>query len=79
MTKIKFKLNTWEKGNEFMNEIASFLGKTIEERDAKKIIEYSNERISFFPDDRGFAYIVCKVTDDRLIEKIQEIQDKLKS
>ncbi|MHA2053307.1 MAG: hypothetical protein ACW99F_06860 [Candidatus Hodarchaeales archaeon] len=75
--KIKFKLPTWEAGDQFMKEIASFLNKPIEERDSKQIIEFSDEKVSFFPDDRGFAYIVCKVTDRESIEKIQEIRNDL--
>jgi hypothetical protein len=76
--KIKFRLPTWEAGDDFMKEIASFLSKPIEERDAKQVIEFADDRISFFPDDRGFAYIVCRVSDPKLAEKIQELQDALK-
>lgn len=75
--KIKFRLPTWEAGNQFMKEIASFLSKPIEERDAKQVIEFADDRISFFPDDRGFAYIVCRVSDQELEKKIQELQHNL--
>ncbi len=60
-----------------MKEIANFLENPIEERDAKQVIENAEVRISFFPDERGFAFIVCKVRDLKLLEKIQKLRESL--
>ena len=53
--------------------MASELEAKIETRDARQIIETSKARISFHPDDRGFAFIVCKIADDQVKEQILEL------
>ena len=76
MEKMKFKLATWEKGEEFMQELAINLQTDIETRDAKQIIETEGVKITFHPDDRGFAFITCKIIDEHLKPMIFETRDK---
>ena len=59
--------------------MASKLDTKIKIRDARQIIETSTVRISFHPDDRGFAFIVCKIADnkvkDQILELVEEYQE----
>ena len=73
---MKFKLPSWKKGEEFIQEMASKLDIQIEVRDARKIIETPTVRISFHPDDRGFAFISCKISDDHIKTQIVELKKK---
>jgi len=76
MEKMKFKLATWEKGEEFMQELAINLQTDIETRDAKQIIETEGVTITFHPDDRGFAFLTCRITKEKLKQIIVEIKQK---
>ena len=76
MEKIKFKLSSWEKGEDFMQELAANLQTEIETRDARQIIETDKGKITFHPDDRGFAFITCKIRDEQLKLIIIETRDK---
>ncbi|MHA1945816.1 MAG: hypothetical protein ACXAC6_09600 [Candidatus Hodarchaeales archaeon] len=49
---------------------------TIETRDAKQIVETPNGKVTFHPDDRGFAYITCKITNDELKGVITQLREK---
>jgi hypothetical protein len=55
--------------------MASELDTKIEIRDARQIIRTPTVRISFHPDDRGFAFINCTVADDQVKEKILKLVD----
>lgn len=59
-----------------MEELASKLDTKIETRDANLVI--TNERITvhFDPDDRGFAFITCKVYDESLEQILSEYINK---
>ncbi len=61
-----------------MEELASKLGTKIESRDADLAI--TNERIAvhFHPDDRGFAFITCKVYDESEVQILNEFINKYK-
>ena len=76
MEKMKFKLPSWESGEEFIQELATKLETVVETRDAKQIVETEGGKITFHPDDRGFAFITCKITNEQLKLKIIEIRDK---
>jgi hypothetical protein len=62
--RVKFRIPTWESGREFMNQIAKELDAEIEVRDAKLIISDDEVEIRFHPDDRGFAFITCKIYNE---------------
>ncbi len=70
---LKVKLETWEKGESFMKEAAEYLGATIEERDETQIIFTERCEISYFPDDREFAFIKIKIYDDSIVSDIKNI------
>jgi hypothetical protein len=76
MEKIKFKLPTWEKGEGFIQDLATKLQTEVETRDAKQIIQTDGGKITFHPDDRGFAFITCKITDEQLKATVIETRDK---
>ncbi|MCK5614721.1 hypothetical protein KAR91_73345 [Candidatus Pacearchaeota archaeon] len=73
---MKFKLPSWKKGEEFIQEMASRLEAQIETRDAKQIIEVIEGKITFHPDDRGFAFLTCKIMSEELKQLIIEIKDR---
>ena len=73
---MKFKLPSWDKGEEFMQELATVAEAAIETRDSKQIVETSHGKVTFHPDDRGFAYITCKITNNELKEIITQLQEK---
>ena len=47
-----------------MRRIAKELEAEIEVRDAKLVINTDEIEIRFHPDDRGFAFITCKIWDN---------------
>jgi hypothetical protein len=59
-----------------MQELAKVTEVTIEIRDVKQIVETPFGKVTFHPDDRGFAYITCKVTNNKLKEIISHIREK---
>ncbi len=59
-----------------MQELAKVAEVAIENRDAKQIIETQHGKITFHPDDRGFAYITCKITNDELKEIIIQLREE---
>ena len=59
-----------------MQDLSSVLEKAIETRDAKQVIELSGGKVTFHPDDRGFAYITAKNPDQKTTETIKELQAK---
>ena len=73
---MKFKLPSWEKGEEFMQELAKVAEAAIETRDAKQIVETSHGKVTFHPDDRGFAYITCKITNNKLKDIISQLYEQ---
>jgi hypothetical protein len=75
MEKIKFKLSSWEKGEKFIQELANKLQTEVETRDARQIIETDGGKITFHPDDRGFAFITCKLSDEKLKPIVIETRD----
>ena len=61
MKRVKFKIPTWDSGREFMNQISNEFKTEIEERDDNLVIVNESIEINFHPDDRGFAFISCKI------------------
>ena len=76
MEKLKFKLPSWEKGEEFIQLLAKETGSSIQIKDAKQVIETQGSKITFHPDDRGFAYITCKIANNELLEIIKDLNNK---
>jgi len=70
-------LSSWEKGEEFIQELAKTTEESIQVKDAKQIIETQDSKITFHPDDRGFAYITCKIANEELRDIISQIREKL--
>jgi len=64
MKRVKFKISTWDLGKEFMNQISEEFETEMEERDDNLVIINENFEINFHPDDRGFAFISCKIHND---------------
>ena len=56
-----------------MQELAAVAEATIETRDDMQIVETSHGKVTFHPDDRGFAYITCKITNNELKEIITQL------
>lgn len=61
MKRVKFKIPSWDQGREFMNQISNEFSIDIEERDDNLVIVNESIEINFHPDDRGFAFISCKI------------------
>ncbi len=59
-----------------MQELAKVTEVTIEVRDAKQIVETPYGKVTFHPDDRGFAYITCKIIKDELKDIIGQLREK---
>ncbi len=59
-----------------MEELASKLGTKIESRDANLVIINDRIAVHFHPDDRGFAFITCKVYDESLEQILSEYINK---
>ena len=59
-----------------MQELAKITEATIETQDAKQIIEIPYGKVTFHPDDRGFAYFTCKITKDKLKNIISQLREK---
>ncbi len=62
-----------------MQEVAKEFDTEIEVRDDREIITTDQIEIHFFPDDRGFSFITCKIFDsvaeetlDKYITKYQK-------
>ena len=70
-------MSSWEKGEEFIQELAKTTEESIQVKDAKQIIETQDSKITFHPDDRGFAYITCKIANEELRDIISQIREKL--
>ena len=59
-----------------MEELASKLDTKIESRDANLVITNERITVNFHPDDRGFAFITCKVYDESLEQILREYINK---
>ena len=59
-----------------MQEMASNLDSPIETRDAKQVIGLPKGKITFHPDDRGFAFITAKGVEEETIEVIDRIKER---
>jgi hypothetical protein len=73
---MKFKLSSWEKGEQFMQVLASTLDLRIETRDARQLILLSSGKVTFHPDNRGFAFITAKGVDQGTLDLITTLQKK---
>ncbi len=61
-----------------MQELALELNTKINHWDAKQVIQNDKVDIHFFPDERGFGYITCRLYDESLIPILEKIMDKYK-
>ena len=61
-----------------MEELANKLGTKIESRDADLAITNERIAVNFHPDDRGFAFITCKVYDESVEQILDEYIKKYK-
>ncbi len=75
---MKFKVATWDFGRKFMEELASILDTKVESRDANLVITDERIAVHFHPDDRGFAFITCKVYDESVEQILNEFINKYK-
>ena len=57
-----------------MQDLASALEEEIETRDAKQVIELSSGKVTFHPDDRGFAFITGKNLNQETIAIVEKLQ-----
>jgi hypothetical protein len=78
MKKMKFRVSNWEKSQELMKKISNQFTTPIETRDSDLLIENSDFRLRFHPDDRGFGFITCKVYNEELIDSLNGIFSKFK-
>ena len=75
---MKFKIATWDLGTQFMEELATKLDTKVESRDANLVITDERIAVHFHPDDRGFAFITCKVYDESVEQILDEYIKKYK-
>ncbi|MHA2225104.1 MAG: hypothetical protein ACXAC8_07860 [Candidatus Hodarchaeales archaeon] len=59
-----------------MQEVAKEFVTEIEVRDEREIITTDTFEIHFFPDDRGFSFITCKIFDSVVEETLEKIISK---
>ncbi|MHA1984582.1 MAG: hypothetical protein ACW967_09525 [Candidatus Hodarchaeales archaeon] len=78
MKKMKFRVSNWEKSQELMKTISSQFTIPIETRDSDLLIENSDFRLRFHPDDRGFGFITCKVYNEDLFDRLNDIFNTFK-
>ncbi|MHA1169352.1 MAG: hypothetical protein ACTSRU_16115 [Candidatus Hodarchaeales archaeon] len=76
MKKIKFRIPTWEESHQFMDNVATIHGATVENRDADQVITTSSFELRSHPDDRGFAYITCKIYDEQVESALENLFSK---
>ena len=76
--RIKFRIPTWEKGRNFMKEIAEELNAELEVRDAREVITTDSLEIHMHPDDRGFSFITCKLHDKSLKPMLERYMSRYK-
>ncbi len=62
-----------------MQALSSALEAEIETRDAKQVIELAVGKVTFHPDDRGFAFITGKNLDQETIAIVEELQQTYSS
>ena len=67
-------MSSWDKGELFIQSLASSLEVDIDTRDAKQVIVLPDGKITFHPDDRGFALITAKNVDSTTAELIRKFQ-----
>jgi hypothetical protein len=59
-----------------MEELANILDTKIESRDANLVITNERVAVHFHPDDRGYAFISCKVYDESVEQILNEYINK---
>ncbi len=79
MKRVKAKLSNWKEGERFIKEVADALQMQIEIRDEQQVLETDQYSVRMFPDDRGFAFITIKYSDEDTGQKIEEILKKYKN
>lgn len=77
--RVKFRIPTWNEGRTFMKEIASELNANVEVQDANELIRTEKVEIRYFPDDRGFAFITCKIFDETIITTLEKYIEEYKN
>ncbi|MHA1989880.1 MAG: hypothetical protein ACW981_03935 [Candidatus Hodarchaeales archaeon] len=73
MKKMKFRVSSWDKSQELMQTISKNFTTPIENRDSDLLIENSDFRLRFHPDDRGFGFITCKIFNEEFEEKLNNV------
>ncbi len=69
--KLKFRVPSWEEGRELLQSTAQHYGVEVEVRDADELIITDRFELRFHPDDRGFAFMTCKVYDRVYLTELQ--------
>lgn len=59
-----------------MEELANKLDTKIESREANLVITNERVVVHFHPDDRGYAFITCKVYDESVEQILNEYINK---
>lgn len=76
MKRLKFKLATWENGKEFIEKIAKDKNCEISNMDADLRVQSDDFSVNFHPDDRGFAFISCKIFNDEFLEYFTKLKEE---
>jgi hypothetical protein len=76
--KIKFRIESWEKGREFMDEVSNKFNLEHVEIDGDLRITSELIRLSCHFDTRGFSYILLKLFDETLESNLNKIVTKYK-
>ncbi|MHA2496547.1 MAG: hypothetical protein ACXAEL_09840 [Candidatus Hodarchaeales archaeon] len=71
--RVKFRIPSWDEAAQFMKKIAAEFNAAIEVRDADQLISTNGFELTFHPDDRGFAYITCKIHDRTMAPALKAI------
>ncbi len=77
--RIKERLPSWEKGRNFMEDVASKYNLQLEERDEKLVARNSRMEIHFFPDPREFSLITAKIFDPAFVDELIQLINSYKN
>jgi hypothetical protein len=56
-----------------MRKVSSEFNTSIKEIDADEIIQTEDFELNFHPDDRGFAFMTCKVYKDEVLPRLEKL------
>ncbi|MFW9991855.1 MAG: hypothetical protein ACFFD4_07325 [Candidatus Odinarchaeota archaeon] len=69
---MNFRIPTWDEARQFMKNIALEFNARVEDLDENQRISIPGKfELNFHPDDRGFAYMTCKIYDETVLSILE--------